>query len=102
MDKDKNRKSDFLSPEEYDKLFSDLEQFDDKFYKILAKTEKYEIISTTLEDGTEISKEQLALLTRECRRMGYAILYRIEVNGDNVILFNPKSMKIGYITEGVH
>lgn len=102
MDKLRRSKKKALSAAEYDKLLSDLEQFEQKFYTILALTDKYEIVPTTLDDGTLVSREHLAMLVKECTRLGYKILYKIDVNNEQIILFNPDSMKIGYITDGVH
>lgn len=102
MDKTKAKKNETLSAEEYDKLLLDLEQFEEKFYKILAQTDKYEILPTTLEDGSLVPRDQLSLLVKECHRLGYTVLYKVDVSAQVIILFNPQTMKIGYITEGVH
>lgn len=90
-----------LSQEEFDKLIGDLNEFDNKFYEYLAESPKYEVIPTSDEEGILLTKEQLALVQRECNRLGFKILYM--VNDPNaIVMINPKTLKIGYITEGVH
>lgn len=91
-----------LTEEQYDKLIMDLEIFEENFYKALASTERYEIIPTSTEEGKVLSKEQLSLLTEECKRLGLKILYKVDLNSNTVLLINPKTLKTGYITEGIH
>ena len=91
-----------LSEEEYDKLISDLEDFEEKFYRKLADSENYEILPTTAEDGRPLTKEQLSLLTKECHRLGLKYLYKVDLPNGTIILINPKTLKIGHISDGVH
>lgn len=91
-----------LTEEEYEKLMSDLAMFDENFVQALAETDKYEIVSTVDQNGNYYTKEQLTLVKNECLRLGVKILYKIEINSTVYILFNPKTMKIGYVTEGIH
>jgi hypothetical protein len=90
-----------MTEEQYNKLMNDLEHFENLFFTSLAESEKFEILPTTTESGKPITKEQIALLKRECDRLGYKALYRIDmING--TLYINPKNMKIGYITEELH
>lgn len=100
MDKQKNETE--LTEQEFHKLMQDLELFEEQFFMYLAGGEKYEIIPTTMEDGRLVTKEQISLMTRECNRLGAKVLYKIDMRNSDIVLINPKSMKIGYITEGVH
>lgn len=90
-----------LSQEEFDKLIMDLNEFDNKFFEYLAESPKYEIVPITSEEGLILTKEQIALVQRECNRLGLNVLYRIEEH-NAIVMINPHTMKIGYITEGVH
>lgn len=91
-----------LSEEEFTRLVSDLEEFEGKIYFALAETDKFEVIPTIDPSGRPIPKEQLDLLLRECKRLGYTPIYRIELNPETFILYNPKTKKIGYVKEGMH
>lgn len=91
-----------LSEQEYEKLLMDLEGFEETFYKALAESEQYEIIPTATEDGTILSREQLSLLTKECHRLGYKYLYKVDLPSGVILLINPKTLKTGYISDGVH
>lgn len=91
-----------LTEQEYDKLLIDLEDFEEKFYRVLVEADNYEIVPTTTEEGRIISKEQLTLLTKECHRLGFRYLYKVDLNSGVILLINPKTMKIGYISDGVH
>lgn len=90
-----------LTQEEFDKLTGDLSEFDNKFFEYLAESPKYEIVPTISEEGIYLTKEQIALVQRECNRLGFKVLYRID-EPHVIMMINPKTLKIGYITEGVH
>src|SRR5574343_318745 len=83
-----------LSEEEYDKLVTDIENFDENFYRTIANSDTYEIIPTTTEDGRYLSKEQLSLLVKECQRLGLRYVYKVDLNSSVTLLINPKTMKI--------
>lgn len=91
-----------LTEEEYDKLMVDLEGFEENFLRKLADTDKFEIVPTTDQNGRPYDKEQLTLIKKECLRLGVKILYKIDLSSSVYILFNPQTMKIGYVTEGIH
>ena len=91
-----------LSEAEYDKLIMDLEEFENGFYSKLAKSDEYEIIPTMTEQGRFLSKEQLALITKECGRLGRKYLYKVDMTNGSTLLINPKTLKTAHITEGVH
>ena len=91
-----------LSEEQYEKLLIDLEDFEEQFYRKLAESDHYEIIPTATDDGRPLGKEQLSLLTKECHRLGYRYLYKVDHPNGIILLVNPKTLKIGYISDGVH
>jgi len=91
-----------LTEEEYEKLVNDLDKFEETFLSKLAESDKFEIVSTYNPEGKFYSKEQLTLIKKELLRLGVKILYRIDLNSSVYILFNPQTMKIGYVTEGIH
>ena len=91
-----------LTQEQFDQLMIDLQEFEAKVYIAVAGTDKYEVIPTTDPSGRPIPKEQLDLLLRECKRLGYKPIYRIEINPETFVLFDPQTKKIGYIKEGMH
>lgn len=91
-----------LTEEEYDKLMVDMEEFENNFLRNLANSDKFEIIPTQDERGRFFTKEQLTLIKKECLRLGAKILYKVDLNGSVYILINPETMKIGYVSEGIH
>ncbi len=103
MSKLKNKKKpDKLTDEHSSKLLEDLDNFDNGFFSALAETSKYEIISTTMDDGEVLTKEQYALVKTECSRLGLKVLYQIHFKNGNSIFMNPENLKTGYIHEGMH
>jgi hypothetical protein len=90
-----------LSPEDFEKLIVDLEDFDTKGLVYLAKTDNFEIIPTTDEEGKVISRESLNYLKREVEKLGYSIIYRIDkVNGE-VVLIDSHTLKTMVLIEGM-
>lgn len=102
MSDDKEDGQGELTQDQFNDLMKKLEQFDNRFYIALAGTERVEIIPTMSEDGDFLSKEQYALVTKECSRLGLKILYKVELSNSDIVLINAETMKIGYIRDGVH
>jgi hypothetical protein len=98
----KKKKPDELTDEQYSKLLEDLDNFDNGFFSALAETDKYEIVPTTMDDGSVLTKEQYALVKTECSRLGLKVLFQIHFRNGSSILVNPKNLKTGYIHEGMH
>ena len=90
-----------LTEEQYEQLAEDIEEFQDEFLKLLAGTHKYEIIPSTDESGRPLDKKHYELLKAECRRLGLKILYRIDL-GNQTVLVNAKTLKIGIINDEIH
>lgn len=88
-----------LSPEEYDKLVKELEDFNSSILSYLANTANYEIVPTETEDGHPLKEEHYKAIKKECAKIGAEILYSYNV-GRNTIVVNPKSMKTIMLTEG--
>lgn len=97
----KEKQPQVLSEVEFEKLVEDLEKFEDSFYCALAGTDRYEILPTMTEDGKVLTEEQISLIQRECNRLGLTILYRID-NIKNMVMVNSKTLKVGYVTDGIH
>lgn len=102
MAQDENHKEEESSQQEYDKLLNDLENFNQKFFVILAGTDKYEIVPTTLENGKTLNKEQYSLINHECSRLGLKVIYQITLNDGSTVYISPDGKKIGYMQEGMH
>ena len=90
-----------LTQKEFSQTLVDLNEFDENFYSILAETDKFEIIPAVDEDGQTLSKEQLSAVRRECYRLGFKVLYKIDRIVD-IMYINPETMKTGIVTDGVH
>lgn len=91
-----------LTEEQYEKLLIDLEEFEENFYRKLADSDNYEILPTATDDGRPLAAEQLSLLKKECHRLGLRYLYKVDHPNGVVLLINPKTLKVGYISDGVH
>lgn len=98
--KPKQKKELELTPEEYDQLSAKVEEFQDSFLSFLAGTSQFEIIPTTDEFGEPISEENLNLIKRECKRLGFKILYSVD-NGKYILVINPETMKTGIVNYSV-
>lgn len=88
-----------LSPEEYEKLIDDLENFNSSFLSHLAGTANYEIVPTESEEGIFLKEEHYRLIKKECAKIGAVILYSYKV-GNATIVVNPKTMKTVVLHEG--
>jgi len=90
-----------LSPEEYEKLIEDIENFNSSFLSHLAGTANYEIVPTEAEYGVFLEEEHYRLIKKECVKIGAVILYSYKV-GNQTIVINPKTMKTVVLHEGKH
>lgn len=97
--KSKKKEQKPLHEEEIQELITDLEDFEHKFLLYLARTDRYDIVSTTTDAGRALTKEQLSLIKQECLRLGIKPLYKVELK-KAILLINPENTKIGYLTEG--
>jgi hypothetical protein len=88
-----------LTPEQYDKLMDDIENFNSSFLSHLAGTANYEIVPTETEDGHLLQAEHYKLIKKEVAKTGAVILYSYKV-GKETIVINPKTMKTVVLTEG--
>lgn len=89
-----------LSPEEYDALANQIQEFQDSSLSFLADTSNFEIVSTTDEIGRPIPDKNLELIRRECKRLGLKVLYSIDC-GNHVLVINPNTMKTVMIKESL-
>lgn len=90
-----------LTEEDFEQLAEDIEEFQEEFLNRLAGTHKFEIIPSTDESGKPLDKKHYSLLKRECSRLGLKVLYRIDI-GNKCIIVDPKTLKIGIISEEIH
>lgn len=89
-----------LTEEEYEQLNDSLATFDESFLSFLAGTSQYEVVPTTDEFGKPIPSQNLDLIRRECKRLGFKVLYSMDL-GKQVLIMNPDTMKIGIFTHVV-
>ena len=82
-----------LTPEQYDELNIQLDEFQTSMFSFFAGTAQFEIIPTTDERGRPLATENLDLIKRECRRLGYKVLYSIDC-GRHITIVNPNTMKV--------
>ena len=83
-----------LSLEEYEELMEELEEFDEKAFMLLAGSHRYEIIPNITEDGKVLTSKELKMLTDECKKRGFAILYRIDKEDGETLLIGPGARTI--------
>lgn len=88
-----------LSPEQYEKLMEELENFNNSFLSYLAGTANYEVCPTTGPDGRPLTKEHYQLIKKECAKTGAKILYSYEI-GNTTVVVNTGNMKTLVIKEG--
>lgn len=91
-----------VTEEEYYKMMDDIAKFEENFFKKLANSETYEIIPTVDSRNRAFSKDQFNNIRIECKRLGISHLYKIDHAPDKYILVNPTTLKIAYITDGIH
>lgn len=88
-----------LSPEEYEKLIEEIENFNSSFLSHLAGTANYEIVPTEPEDGAFLSEEHYRMIKKECAKIGAVILYSYKI-GNLTLVVNPKNMKTIVLNDG--
>lgn len=88
-----------LSPEQYEKLMDDIEDFNNSFLSHLAGTANYEIVPTEPEDGQFLKEEHYKLIKKEAAKLGAVILYSYRI-GNTTLVVNPKTMKMVVLKEG--
>jgi len=91
----------YISQEELDELMEDLAAFDEKSFVGLAGTDQYEIIPTVTEEGKVLTKDQLKILTKECKKLGLTIIYRIDKEDGETILYVPSNGRTMVLKEGM-
>jgi len=102
MPKRKPRDTEFvtLSQTEYTKLVKGFQEFEEKFYTILAETDKFEIIPIPDHKGRILSEETYSQIKQELASQGIKILYRIS-HGNYAVVVNPDSLKrVGLVPDG--
>lgn len=91
-----------LSDEQFEKLILENEEFDEKFFRALAGTDKYEIVPTLTDHGQPLTKEQYSLLKNECSRLGLSVIYKMELPDGLTVYTSVENNKVGYVHEGLH
>lgn len=97
----KIKKSRKFSEKEYEDFLKKSEKFDEKCFISLAKTDKYEIVSSVDDEGNYLSNLQTELLISEANKLGICLIYRIDME-DQSLLINSKDLQIMLISNGVH
>ena len=87
-----------LSPEQYEKLYEELQNFHDSFLSYLAGTANYEVIPTEIDVGEYLQEEHYTSVKKECQKLGAKILYTYKVRKLTVIL-NPNSLRTVIVQE---
>ncbi len=88
-----------LTPEQYDKLMKDMENFNHSFLSYLADTAQYEVIPTDIDFDQYLEEEHYKSVKEECKKIGAKILYTYEI-GKSTIVLNPNNCKTVIIVEG--
>lgn len=90
-----------LTREELNDLLEELSEFDHNSFILLAGTDQYEIVPTSLDTGEYLDKEELDLLREECERLGLTILFRIDKTDGETLLVNSITGKTMVLREGM-
>ena len=98
--KPKNDETVILSQEEYVELIQSLHEFEERFYTILAGSDRFEIIPIPDHKGRIFTEEMLSQIKEDLAAQGIKILYRIS-HGNHAVIVNPDSLKkVGVIPDG--
>jgi len=102
MPKKKPKDTEFvtLDQEQYAKLLNGLQEFEEKFYTILAESDRFEIIPIPDHKGRILPDETYSQIKHELARQGIKLLYRISF-GNYAVVVNPDSLKrVGLVPDG--
>ena len=89
-----------LSQEEYVKLLQNLHDFEERFYTLIAESDRFEIIPIPDHKGRILTGETYSQIKQELAAQGIKMLYRIS-QGNHALIINPDSLKrIGIVPEG--
>lgn len=89
-----------LTPEQYEKLMEEIENFNNSFLCHLAGTQNYELVPTENEFGETLTEEHYRLIKKECAKTGARILYTYTVGNNSSIIIDPKTLKSIMLHEG--
>ena len=89
-----------LTPEQYEKLMEEIENFNNSFLSHLAGTSNFELVPTENEFGETLTEEHYRLIKKELAKSGAKILYTYSVGSNTSIIVDPKTMKSVILHEG--
>lgn len=90
-----------MSPEDIEEALEAIENFQEKYFQLLAGGPNYELVPTVDNMGKPLTKEHYGLVKRECQRLGAKILYVID-QGKDTLIINPVNLKMGFLNDEVH
>lgn len=85
-------------PQEEQKKLKDQLEFELMFYKAVAGTDNIEIIALPDAEGNYLSKGELEIVQKECKRLKIKLLYRVS-HGKVATVFDAKTHKVGVVPE---
>ena len=87
-----------LPREELEKLLVKATEFEDSFYRRIARTKNYEIVPIPL--NIKLTDKLFKKIKEECKSQGLTPIYRIAYR-DHTVVINPKNLnRIGMVIEG--
>jgi hypothetical protein len=89
-----------LSQEEYEKLLQGLHDFEEKFYTLIAGTDRFQIVPIPDDKGQIYTGRTLEKIKEDLASQGLKMLYRIS-HGDYALIVNPDSLRrVGIVPNG--
>lgn len=87
-----------MTPQQYDKLREELQNFHDSFLSYLAGTANYEVIPTEIDVGEFLEQEHYESVKKECNKIGAKVLYSYTL-GKLTVVLNPSNLKTVVVQE---
>lgn len=87
-----------INKEEYDSFVEELE-FEQNFYRVIAGTDKFEVVAIPDPDGTVFSPEHLKIISEQCKRHSMSVIYRVSM-GKFAVVYCPATLKFAIVPEG--
>lgn len=86
-----------LPPEEQKKISEQIE-FELMFYREVAGTDNVEVVAMPDAEGRFLSKAELELVQKECKRLKVRLLYRVS-HGKVATVLDVKTHRVGVMPE---
>lgn len=89
-----------LSQEEYQTLLQNLHDFEEKFYTLIAGTDRYQIVPIPDDKGQIYTGQTLQKIRDDLEAQGMKMLYMIS-HGDYALIVNPENLRrVGVVPNG--